>query len=233
MDRKYFKYMVYGFCMFLVFKPVFLPGVLFDWGFSTFKTEQLMGGFLILIIFSLDGMYAKMKQESPILQGYNFSSTHSFKPEDELYDGDWAYIRTGGINAWGVSEKGKRSTLVCPWPAYKFTESGIFVNAHIQKNVPKSELPTEVKKFVDRNELPTPIHLAVAPANVEANNQAFIDWKQEWQKMNQGENTVQGLLDKGFQLSSQIDHFANSKTDKVKGEIQRLKEKMEDNDSGG
>lgn len=227
MNRKWFKYMAYGFSFGLIVKSIFFPTALFDWGVSVFDTERILGFMLFLLIIAGDGAWAKMHLASPFLQGYNFKSTHSFKPEDILIDGDYAFIRAGGINAFGFSESGKKGTVVTHPLAYRFLENGILINAKVEKNIEPDELPTAAKNFIERNDLPKPVHYAQAPAGVEANNTAFVEWKNQEKMRNKGRNTVESLLDQGFQVANRLDAVSSSNSDsKLEGKVQRLKERL-------
>lgn len=224
---KFWKYVFFAFCGFLVMKPFFAPDFLFNMGFSTIKTEQLIGVMLTLMWVAGEGAWYMMKNASPQIHSYNITSSTSGSHKDIIKYDDYAFLRLGGINAYGLVQKGSEGTLITPWPAYRYTESGIFVNAKAKKNIKPSSLPPKLRKFIESEGLPYPIHFAISPAVVEEDNKAFVEWKKNFEDINEMENIKEMMRDEIMTDTQEVVEWRGSIGGTKKSTISKLQRKIE------
>jgi len=126
---------------------------------------------------------------------------------------------------------GFEGTLIAPEIAIdNKLSAGTFVHAKAEETE-KERLPAPAKKMVEVNDMPTTYYLATEPSEVTLQNSSYLDFKRQWKQENEGENAIQSTLMQGFNLTRKLQEMNELSADsKLKGRVQRLKEKVENID---
>ncbi len=229
------KYIVFTLLAVLFLKHMipYLQDVEIFYGFTTIRTNVFWAIIFFLSIEMLDAEWGKWKHESDKIMADNIGSSITSSKKDVESLGSWIAFRLGGLMAVGMAVQGREGTLLTHKSAVKEKEGGVMVEGKAEEYL-KEELPPILKKLVDRKNLPSPIYLTTAPNNVERNNEIYIKQREYWMDINK-------MRDARRELQSELEEDARNvkdlKTDlggKQKGELQRLKEKLsQDNNNNG
>lgn len=201
-------------------------------GYMTMRTNVLLGMFLFIGIELADAESGNFKNKSYKILADNLGSTITSSKADNETIGEWTAIRLGGflIPVFGVVMAGREGTLITHRLAVDEKEGGDYIQCKA-KQTPKDSLPREIKNLVEEKSMPEPYYFGTAPAEVEKQNQSYINRENLWKDIKTLENRRDELHEELQNTSrSVMDLKKDLSTGADKGEIQRLKEKMNSNE---
>lgn len=231
-NKKTFKkpqLLIFGLVGFLIVKTLFFPNKLFNLGFLHMRQEYFW--VLILTGFSImmGAVWDQWKYKSHTQIGHGLNT--SFNSDDIHHVGKWIMTRRGGIDVRDFSQPGREGIAIFPDMAYEYLQNNLLAKV-VFFDWELNKAPYIVKQYVENEGLPTKdIKLGLAAPEIEHNNQAYIEWKKDWENQNQGKNSIRTLLDKGLELNQKVKDMGESPTkNKIEGKLTRVEEKINEED---